>query len=186
MELSTGGAKIRLLLGDITAHAADVIVSAANPELVGGSGVDGAIHRAGGPSLMIELNRLRPRHGCPPGSGVMTKAGALPARAVFHAVGPVWRGGGFGEAELLRDAFTAALKAAAEQKAASISFPALSTGAYGYPMEKAAPVALDAVARFLLAERSTLTLVQFVLFDRHALLAFERALKALEARLSQP
>ena len=186
MEISVAGATIRLLQGDITAVPADAIVNAANSELVGGGGVDGAIHRAGGPAIMLELNRIRPRGGCPAGSAVATKAGNLPAKHVLHAVGPIWRGGGFSEPELLASAYASSLRLAAERGARSVSFPSLSTGAYGYPVEKAAPVALEAVASFLRAAPTSIREAVFVLFDQPTLRAYEKAMKALEARTAPP
>lgn len=182
MEAQVAGARIRLVLGDITKTPADAIVNAANSELVGGGGVDGAIHRAGGPEIMRELNRIRPRAGCPAGSAVATGAGDLPARHVIHAVGPVWRGGGFQEAELLAEAYAASLKLATEKGAAVVSFPSISTGAYGYPVGKAAPEALAAVSRFLRGPKTSVREVIFVLFDAETFKAYEKALKALEAR----
>lgn len=179
MELTIGQAKISLIQGDITEISADVIVNAANSELIGGGGVDGAIHRVGGPSIMIELNRIRPKGGCPAGAAVLTKAGALPAKFVAHAVGPIWRGGGFQESEALAGAYRASLKLAVEKNAARVSFPSLSTGAFGYPVNKAAPAALFAVARFLKESPGTLREVVFVLFDGEVLRAYERSLEAL-------
>ncbi len=176
MKLSIGEAAISLLQGDITKIQADAIVNAANSELIGGGGVDGAIHRAGGPSIMLELNRIRPRAGCPTGSAVITGAGALPALHVIHAVGPVWRGGGFQEELDLRDVYRKSLELAAEKKAAKVTFPSISTGAYGYPVHKAAPAAVAAVAEFLKKSPGTLREVVFVLFDKSAFDAYERAL----------
>lgn len=178
-ELAVGSAKISLIQGDIARIAADVIVNAANSDLIGGGGVDGAIHRAGGPSIMSELNRLRPKGGCPPGAAVLTKAGALPAKFVVHAVGPIWRGGGFQEAETLADAYRESLRLAAEKSAARVSFPSLSTGAFGYPINKAAPVALKTVAEVLKVSPGTIREAVFVLFDGAALRAYESALEAL-------
>ncbi|MBI4376431.1 MAG: O-acetyl-ADP-ribose deacetylase [Elusimicrobia bacterium] len=180
MELKIGECSISLLQGDITRVPADAIVNAANSELRGGGGVDGAIHQAGGPSLMMELNRIRPHGGCPTGSAVVTKAGALPAKYVIHAVGPVWRGGGYDEARLLSSAYAASLRLASEKKAAKVSFPSISTGAYGYPLDKAAPIALRAVYSFLRDAKSSVREVVFVLFDRQTYRAYEDALEALE------
>ena len=130
---------------------------------------------------MMELNRVRPRRGCPEGSAVVTGAGQLPARWLIHAVGPIWRGGGFQEDEILGSAYETSLKLAAEKGAAVISFPSISTGAFGYPLEKAAPVALQTVARFLRQHQEKISEVIFVLYDRTTLQAYEKALKALEA-----
>lgn len=182
MEVLIKKTAIRLVLGDITTVPTDVLVNAANSELVGGGGVDGAIHRAGGPSLMLELNRVRPRGGCPAGSAVVTKAGSLPAKFVVHAVGPVWRGGGFREPELLASAYAESLKIATGLKAARITFPSISTGVYGYPVDKAAAAALAEIERYLAANETTLRELTFVLFDKETRAAYERALKALEAR----
>ena len=173
---------IELELGDITTVRADAIVNAANQELAGGGGVDGAIHRAAGPELMAEL-RSRYR-GCPTGSAVITGSGRLAehgVRWVVHAVGPIWRGGRLGEEELLRSAYGTALHLADQAGARTVAFPAISAGIYGYPLDRAASVALRAV-RDGLAQASTVERAIFVLFDRDALGAFERALEDLAAR----
>jgi len=164
-----GGKLLRLVVGDITRVPADAIVNAANAALAGGGGVDGAIHRAGGPVIMQELDGIRPKIGrCPTGSAVATTAGALPAKWVFHAVGPVYRDGRHGEAELLASCYTTCLEMAEERAAQVISFPSISTGAYGYPMEDAAAIALDTVIRHLERAEAKLREVIFVLFDRRA------------------
>jgi O-acetyl-ADP-ribose deacetylase len=140
------GLTLRLVQGDITRVAADAIVNAANRGLVGGGGVDGAIHRAGGPSLMQELGVIRREQGgCPTGSAVVTGAGLLPARFVFYAVGPMWRGGVSGEPGELASCYRTCLRLAEERRLESISFPAISTGVYGYPKNQAAAVALAAI-----------------------------------------
>ena len=158
---------LRLQIGDITRTPADVIVNAANSALAGGGGVDGAIHRAGGPSIMEELRGIRRQIGsCPTGSAVATGAGALPARWVFHAVGPIYRDGAHGEAELLASCYRTCLKMADEREAGSISFPSISTGAYGYPVESAAAVALQAVSSHLALPETCLREIVFVLFDQ--------------------
>ena len=179
MDLHIGPAVIRLVQGDITQFAVDVIVNAANSDLVGGGGVDGAIHRAAGPQLMLELNRVRPKGGCPSGGAVLTGAGALPAKFVVHAVGPIWRGGGFQEDDILAEAYETSLKLAAEKKAVRVSLPSISTGAYGFPVEKAARVAVAAAAAFLRKTTGTVKEVVFVLFDRRTLDAYEKALEAV-------
>ena len=157
--------RIELLVGDITRIPVDAIVNAANTALAGGGGVDGAIHRAGGPSLMQELDRIREAEGgCPTGSAVVTGAGRLPAQYVFHAVGPVYRDGSHGEPELLRSCYVTCLNLAAERKLSSISFPSISTGIYGYPIKDAAAIALETVRKWLNqpgASVHTVKLVQF-------------------------
>jgi O-acetyl-ADP-ribose deacetylase (regulator of RNase III) len=164
-----GDKVLRLLKGDITRVAADAIVNAANSALAGGGGVDGAIHRAGGASIMTELREIRREIGsCPTGSAVATGAGALPARWVFHAVGPVYRGGTNDEAELLASCYRTCLRMAEERGAISISFPSISTGAYGYPLAAAAPIALDVVIPHLTGRETCLREIVFVLFDETA------------------
>jgi O-acetyl-ADP-ribose deacetylase (regulator of RNase III) len=175
-ELAVGAARIRLMTGDITQVPADAMVNAANSRLAGGGGVDGAIHRAGGPSIMAELERIRPAGGCPAGGAVATGAGNLPARWVIHAVGPVWRGGDRKESELLASAYRASLRLAAERGAKIVTFPSISTGVYGYPMDQAATVALRAVAGFLAAGPGPIEEAVFVLFDRETFAAYETAL----------
>jgi O-acetyl-ADP-ribose deacetylase (regulator of RNase III) len=168
MDIPFPGNKVlRLVTGDITRVAADAIVNAANSALAGGGGVDGAIHRAGGPSIMQELHGIRRQIGsCPAGSAVATGAGALPARWVFHAVGPIYRGGVQGEAEVLASCYRTCLRMAQEREAVSISFPSISTGAYGYPVAEAAQIALDVVTGFLQGAEAVPREVTFVLFDR--------------------
>jgi O-acetyl-ADP-ribose deacetylase (regulator of RNase III) len=159
--------RVRLTLGDITRVPADVIVNAANSALAGGGGVDGAIHRAGGPSIMEELRAIRNRIGsCPTGSAVATGPGALPARWIFHAVGPVYRGGKHGESERLASCYRTCLQMADEREAASITFPSISTGAYGYPVTEAAAVALEAISRHISGVQTCLRNITFVLFDQ--------------------
>lgn len=151
-RLQVGSSCVELVKGDITKIPVDAIVNAANRQLAGGGGVDGVIHRAGGPSLMHELDIIRAQTGgCDTGSAVVTSAGELPARFVFHAVGPVYRGGNNGEAALLASCYTTALQLAADRNLRSISFPSISTGVYGYPVAQAADVALSAIVRWLRA-----------------------------------
>jgi len=156
---------LRLVVGDITRIPVDVIVNAANSALAGGGGVDGAIHRAGGPSIMQELDVIRREIGhCPTGSAVATGAGVLPARWVFHAVGPVYRGGARGETGLLASCYRTCLEMAEERKAGSISFPSISTGAYGYPIAEASEIALDAILNHLGRPETSLREIVLVLF----------------------
>ena len=168
---------IELQQGDITQVAADVIVNAANSALAGGGGVDGAIHRAGGPAVMADLER---RYGasrfCPTGSAVVSDAADLPATWVIHAVGPIWHGGAAGEPELLASAYRTSLRLAAELGATSVAFPSISTGAYGYPVDLAAQIALDTVSDVLAMEPSSVERVTFVLFSGDALAVFEEVL----------
>jgi O-acetyl-ADP-ribose deacetylase (regulator of RNase III) len=163
------GRKIVLEEGDITRVAADAMVNAANSALAGGGGVDGAIHRAGGPEIMRELDGIRRRIGrCPTGSAVVTAAGRLPAKYVFHAVGPVYRDGRHGEPELLASCYRKCLALAEEREARIIAFPAISTGVYGYPLEEAAAIALREVKAHLEKSDAKLQQVVFVLFGRAA------------------
>jgi O-acetyl-ADP-ribose deacetylase (regulator of RNase III) len=167
---------VTLVQGDITRVAADAIVNAANSSLAGGGGVDGAIHRAGGHAIMADLER---RHGrgrhCPTGSAVVSDAGDLPARIVIHAVGPIWRGGGAGEPELLASAYRTALDLAAEEGCRSVAFPSISTGIYGYPVAEAAKVARAVVDAWIDERPDAFDQVTFVLFSADALRAFQRA-----------
>ncbi|MCW5981162.1 MAG: O-acetyl-ADP-ribose deacetylase [Bryobacteraceae bacterium] len=177
-----GGRTLKLVGGDITKLAAEAIVNAANAGLRGGGGVDGAIHRAGGPEIMRELDGIRAAEGgCPTGSAVATTAGKLPARYIFHAVGPIFRGGGQGEAEALASCYAVCMKMASERALRSISFPSISTGVYGYPVEQAARIALTTVARALEAD-TTVETATFVLFDEATFQAYRRALAGLHAQ----
>jgi O-acetyl-ADP-ribose deacetylase (regulator of RNase III) len=161
-----GKVSVRLVLGDITKIASDAIVNAANSTLLGGGGVDGAIHRRGGPRILEECRKIRMTewpNGLPTGKVVATMAGELRARFVFHAVGPVWYGGSKGEPQLLRQAYSNCLKLAVSRKLNTIAFPSISTGAYGYPIEKACCIALLAVKDFLEQEDCGLKEIIFVL-----------------------
>lgn len=178
-ELRIGERVLALVRGDITTVPADAIVNAANSALVGGGGVDGAIHRAGGPAVMADLRRrYGPNRHCPTGSAVITAAGDLPARWVIHAVGPIWRGGGEGEPALLGSAYRTALRLAREAGARSVTLPSISTGIYGYPLEPVARIALEA-ARDHLAGETTVERVAFVLYSGESLAVFEDALAEL-------
>jgi O-acetyl-ADP-ribose deacetylase (regulator of RNase III) len=153
---------IEVVRGDITKVEVDAIVNAANEGLRGGGGVDGAIHRGAGPSMLEELRRIG---HCPTGKAVITTGGRLPVERVIHAVGPVWQGGGRGEAALLKSAYESSLGLAGDHKMKSIAFPSISTGAYGYPIEQAAPIAIRAVVDAL-DRGSSLERVVFVLFSQ--------------------
>ena len=176
MRAEFGGAVVELVQGDITEQGTDAIVNAANSGLAGGGGVDGAIHRAGGPRIMEECRKIG---GCPTGEARVTSGGNLEARYVIHAVGPVYRDGVSGEEQLLASAYVSSLRLAVENGLRSVAFPSLSTGAYRYPLRDAADVALSTVAEFLQNERHGLKLVRFVLFDGRAMEEFERALGRL-------
>ncbi|GAB7388667.1 O-acetyl-ADP-ribose deacetylase [Bacillaceae bacterium] len=158
---------LEVMRGDITKCEVDVIVNAANSSLLGGGGVDGAIHRAGGKAILEECMQIRERQGgCPTGEAVITTAGDLPAKHVIHTVGPVWQGGDQGEAELLRSCYRNTLNLASAHQAKSIAFPNISTGVYRFPKELAAEIALDEVARYCReAEANTIRKVLFVCFD---------------------
>ena len=180
MERVFQNGKVQLIRGDITREATDAIVNAANSSLLGGGGVDGAIHRAGGPAILAECKAIRESRGeCPPGEAVLTTGGRLPARYVIHTVGPIWRGGDRGEPEILASCCRNSLRLAVENGVRSIAFPSISTGAYGYPVEMAASVSLSAVATFLRTEEKAPVLVRFVLFDAGTLRAYRQALEVL-------
>ena len=163
---------VEVVQGDITQIAVDAIVNAANEGLRGGGGVDGAIHRAGGPAIMKECIR---HGGCPTGDAKATTAGDLPARHVIHAVGPVWHGGGRGEDDLLASAYRRSVEVAVELGCGSISFPAISTGIYGFPIERAAPIALATARAAAEAAGGDRRLV-FVLFSPADLEVYRAAL----------
>ncbi len=167
---------IDLLRGDITRQDTDAIVNAANTTLLGGGGVDGAIHRAGGPEILEACRRLG---GCATGDAKITSAGSLRARFVIHAVGPVYRDGRHGEPALLARAYRRSLEVAVEHGLRSVAFPSISTGAYRFPVAEAAPVALGAVTGFFAERRGTLDLVRFVLFSDADLSAWAAALAAV-------
>jgi O-acetyl-ADP-ribose deacetylase (regulator of RNase III) len=185
MEFKVGKTKIRLVRGDITEQSTDAVVNAANPSLMGGGGVDGAIHRRGGPRILQECKRIRETtwpDGLPTGKAVMTSGGNLQARYVIHTVGPVWRGGKQNERVLLAEAYKNTLTLAASKGLRTVAFPSISTGAYGYPMEKASKTALEAVKEFL-QEEDKLEEVLFVLFTQSDLETYEEtARKVFDAQ----
>jgi O-acetyl-ADP-ribose deacetylase (regulator of RNase III) len=172
--LTVNGRRLELQTGDITRQEVDAIASAANSALRGGGGVDGAIHRAAGPRLLDELQREYPA-GTPTGTAVHTTGHDLPARWVLHAVGPIWRGGTAGEAELLAGAYRSCLRLCDELGARSVAFPAISMGIYGYPGDEGARIAIRTVADHLRTE-TPLELVRFVLFSEKTHALFEAAL----------
>jgi O-acetyl-ADP-ribose deacetylase (regulator of RNase III) len=170
---------VEIARGDLTRERVDAIVNAANSSLLGGGGVDGAIHRAGGPRILEECRTIRARRGpLPPGEAVLTTAGDLPARHVIHTVGPIWSGGHAREAETLAACYRSSLALADEAGLESVAFPSISTGAFGYPIEEAAPVALRAIAEGLRGARAV-RLVRCVLFSEADLEVYRRALAAL-------
>ena len=178
-EFRIGAAIVRFIRGDITEMAADVIVNAANNSLMGGGGVDGAIHRKGGQKILEECKRIRVEqwpNGLPTGKAVITTGGNLKAKHVIHTVGPVWHGGSVGEAGLLAEAYTNSLKVAVVNKLRTIAFPSISTGAYGYPVQEASQVAAKAVKHFL-ETKDNLDEVVFVLFSDRDLKVYLEAAK---------
>lgn len=169
-------AELKLVSGDITKQHADAIVNAANAGLVGGGGVDGAIHHAGGPSIMEECDRIREeKGGCPTGRAVATTAGNLKARVVIHAVGPRWRGGRHGEPRLLASAYRSSLEVAAGHGCRTVAFPSISTGAYGYPLARAAEVAIATILEVLRERPGDFDEVRIVLYSKNDLAVYEKA-----------
>ena len=170
-----GTSIIELVEGDITKERVDAIVNAANSRLAGGGGVDGAIHRAGGPAIMAECRKIG---GCPTGEAVITTGGDLPAEKVIHTVGPVYRDGNHGEPELLAAAYRNSLRVASENRLATVAFPSISTGVYGYPIRDASKVALSTVIGYL-REHPEILLVRHVLYSRSDYETYEETLKDL-------
>ena len=178
MEAKVDKTTVSMIQGDITKQATDALVNAANSSLMGGGGVDGAIHRAGGPSILEECKEIVARQGrLPTGRAVITTGGNLKTRYVIHAVGPIWHGGSRNEAELLRTTYYECLKLATESKLASISFPSISTGAYGYPVEEAAEIAVGTIVSFLEEQATSLKELVFVLFDSRTYQSYCSALQ---------
>lgn len=179
-EVMVNQVRLAVIRGDITKQATDAIVNAANPGLMGGGGVDGAIHRAGGSTILEECRQTVAKRGrLPTGKAVITTGGNLPARHVIHTVGPIWHGGNKGEAALLESAYRESLKLAAEHKLTSISFPSISTGTYGYPVAEAVTVAIKAVVSFLTEQVASLKEVVFVLFDSRTYAAYASTLEEI-------
>ena len=177
MKRRFGSATVETIQGDITKEGVDAVVNAANSSLLGGGGVDGAIHRAGGPAILAECRRLG---GCETGDAKITTAGDMPAKHVIHAVGPVYHGGNQGEPALLRSCYRRSLEVALEHGQRSIAFPAIGCGVYGYPLQEGARIAVETVAGFV-SEHGAIEQVRFVLFTADVFEAFSRALEAVEA-----
>ncbi len=169
--------KIELIKGDITTLEVDAIVNAANSSLLGGGGVDGAIHRVGGPDILADCMKIRAMQGgCKTGEAVMTTAGKLPAKHVIHTVGPIWRDGEENESLLLSNAYWNSLELASQKEITSLAFPNISTGIYGYPKQQAAEIAIKMVSEFLLV-KSSLEKVIFVCFDEDNYRIYKKILK---------
>ena len=177
-ELVIGNTKIVLLQGDITKQETDAVVNAANSSLMGGGGVDGAIHRAGGPTILEECKKIISRIGkLEPGKAVITTGGNLTAKYVIHTVGPVWHGGRYNEPDILASAYNESLKLAVGYKLGSISFPSISTGAYRYPVNEAAKLAIKTVVDFLRSNNTPVKEIVFVLYDAGTYRAYSTALE---------
>ena len=168
-------ARLEIILGDITRQDVDAIVNAANCSLLGGGGVDGAIHRAAGPELLAECRRL---HGCETGKAQITGGYRLPARHVIHTPGPVWHGGGYGEEELLRSCYRSCLELASENGCETVDFPSISTGVYRFPLDKASRIAVGTILDYL-EEHPEIRRVRMVCFDERTKAWYDRALEEL-------
>jgi O-acetyl-ADP-ribose deacetylase (regulator of RNase III) len=178
METEIGKTKLSLIQGDITLQETEAIVNAANTSLLGGGGVDGAIHRAGGPKILEECKAIRAKQGgCPTGEAVITSGGNMKAKYVIHTVGPVWSGGNRNEEQLLRNAYYNSLNLAREKGIKSVSFPSISTGVYRFPIDKASRIALNTVKEFV--QKHNFVEVRFVLFSERDLKVYEDALKEI-------
>ncbi len=176
MEIKINSTTLSLIKGDITMEDTDAIVNAANSRLAGGGGVDGAIHRAGGPKIMEECRKFG---GCPTGEAVITTGGNLKAKYVIHTVGPIYRDGKHNEAELLSNAYRKSLELAESKGTKSIAFPSISTGAYGFPINEASEIALRTVIEFIKAAATPLQVIRFVLFSDKDLAVYEESLKKI-------
>jgi len=180
MEILVNQTKLTLIQGDITKQNTDAIVNAANSSLMGGGGVDGAIHRAGGPTILEQCKQIVAKQGrLLPGKAVITTGGNLPAKYVIHTVGPIWNDGKSNEARILASCYKESLRLAEANKLSSISFPSISTGAYRYPLDQAAKVALETVIWFLKEEAVSLKEVRFVLFDTRTFEVYQTTLSSL-------
>jgi O-acetyl-ADP-ribose deacetylase (regulator of RNase III) len=179
MQIEVNQCRIELSQADITEQEVDAIVNAANASLAGGGGVDGAIHRCGGPLIMRETDEKYPK-GCPTGSVAASGAGNLKAKFIFHAVGPRWKDGKHSEPKLLRSAYRHCLELAVEHGCQSIAFPSISTGIYGFPIQQAAPIALQTVINFLNEQKSGLELVRFCLFSDADLDVYSKTLSEIK------
>ncbi len=178
METKIGKTKLSLIQGDITLQETEAIVNAANTSLLGGGGVDGAIHRAGGPKILEECKAIRAKQGgCPTGEAVITSGGNMKTKYVIHTVGPVWSGGNRGEEQLLRNAYYNSLDLAREKGIKSVSFPSISTGVYRFPIDNASRIAINTVKEFV--QEHNFVEVRFVLFSERDLKAYEDALKEI-------
>jgi O-acetyl-ADP-ribose deacetylase (regulator of RNase III) len=178
METELSKTKLNLIQGDITLQETEAIVNAANTSLLGGGGVDGAIHRAGGPKILEECKAIRAKQGgCPTGEAVITSGGNMKAKYVIHTVGPVWSDGNRNEEQLLRNAYYNSLNLAGEKGIKSVSFPSISTGVYRFPIDKASRIALNTVKEFL--QKHSFVEVRFVLFSERDLKVYEDALKEI-------
>ena len=176
MEKEFNGIIVRCIKADITSLEVDAIVNAANSRLKGGGGVDGAIHKAGGPKIMEECRKIG---GCPTGSAVLTRAGNLKAKYVIHTVGPVYEGGNNDESNDLYSAYKSSLRLANEYKCVSVAFPSISTGVYNYPVNEAASIAFKAVKEFIELNDISVKLIVFSLFDDSTFSSFKKALEAV-------
>jgi O-acetyl-ADP-ribose deacetylase len=178
METKIGKTKLSLIQGDITLQETEAIVNAANTSLLGGGGVDGAIHRAGGPKILEECKAIRAKQGgCPTGEAVITSGGNMKTKYVIHTVGPVWSGGSRNEGKLLRNAYYNSLNLAKENSVKSVSFPSISTGVYRFPIDKASRIALNTVKEFV--QNHNFAEIRFVLFSERDLKVYEDALKEI-------
>lgn len=180
MNMLINNTQLELVQGDITTQKVDAIVNAANKALAGGGGVDGAIHRAGGPRIAEECRALR---GCPEGQARITSGGNLAAKYVIHTVGPIYNQGGFGQEKVLASAYRNSLELAREYSLTSIAFPSISTGAFRYPLRDAANIALETVIEFLQNETHHLQCVRFVLFDAKTFAMYESVLQSRKDHL---
>ena len=180
MEKPVNRTRITLVQGDITKEKVDAITNAANEQLAGGGGVDGAIHRAGGPKIMEECDEIRAKQGgCPTGQAVITTGGNLAARYVIHTAGPIWHGGNANEPELLASCYRESLALALRHGLGTVAFPSISTGIYGYPIHEATVIALNAVKEFVETHQG-IKEVRFVLFDDATYRCFKNALSSME------